>query len=395
MGRGPPGAAAVRRPVVPEAAQGRHPFVVGRSRHPTSLAPPDPFTARESTIDGRFAREEPEGGRSLRASRPPAVDRRAGNRGGGCGCLRSPAVPAAVPDLLRRLAALRSWASTPGRRRIAYAVAVAIFVGSTVAAWQALPADRGDIDWSLIALAALLVVPGAVVNAEEYRVSARIVGQRVALPAALRVSIIAAAFNLLPVPGSVLVRTRALAKGGSSTGQAVTSTLAVGLAYIAVALVIVAVVQVGAAPVQAVVLLVIGLAMLGGAAVLVRRLADGPVGGMLQRLVAVEALSVLVKAVRLYLTIEALGFDPSIAQATSLSMATVAASAIGIFPGGLGIRELLSGLIAPAVDLPASVGLVGTSMDRVIGLATLSVLAAIVLFATRERLPRPDDGSHP
>ena len=298
--------------------------------------------------------------------------------------------PSALPGPLRRLAAIRSWASTPARRRIAYAIAVALFVGSTVAAWQALPDGRADLDWGLVAIAALLVLPGAVVNAEEYRVSARIVGQVVPVPAALRVSITAAAFNLLPIPGSVLVRTRALAKGGSSTTQAVSSTLAVGVVYIAVALVIVAGVQVASAPVQAAVLLAVGIAMLAGATEVTRRIATGPIRELLGRLMAVEALSVLVKAVRLYLTIRALGFDPSIAQATSLSMATVAASAIGIFPGGLGIRELLSGLIAPAVDLPASVGLIGTSLDRVIGLATLSVLAAVVLLATRQR-DEPED----
>lgn len=291
----------------------------------------------------------------------------------------------ALPGPLRRLAAVRSWASTPGRRRVAYAIAVALFVGSTVAAWEALPDGRAGLDWGLVAMAALLVLPGAVVNAEEYRVSASIVGQTVSVPAALRVSVIAAAFNLLPIPGSVLVRTRALAKGGSSTTQAVSSTLAVGAVYIAVALVIVAGVQVADAPLQAAVLLAVGLAMLAGAGIVTRRLVAGPVGALVGRLVVVEALSVLVKAVRLYLTIRALGFDPSIAQATSLSMATVAASAIGIFPGGLGIRELLSGMIAPAVDLPASVGLIGTSLDRVVGLATLSVLAAVVLAATRER----------
>jgi uncharacterized membrane protein YbhN (UPF0104 family) len=291
----------------------------------------------------------------------------------------------ALPGPLQRLTALRSWASTPARRWVVYLAALALFVGSTVVAWTALPADRAAIDWTLVALAAVLVVPGSVVNAEEYRVSARIVGQTVAMPAALRVSIVAAAFNLLPIPGSVLVRTRALAKGGSTTGQAVTSTLAVGFVYIAVALLIVATVQVGASPASAAVLALVGIGMFGASAVVVRRIAEGPVGAALRWLVAVEALSVVVKALRLYLTIRALGFDPSIAQATSLSMATVAASAIGIFPGGLGIRELLSGLIAPAVDLPASVGLVGTSMDRVIGLTTLSVLAAIVLFATRER----------
>src|SRR3546814_15607990 len=95
--------------------------------------------------------------------------------------------------------------------------------------------------------------------------------------------------------------------------------------------------------------------MLAGAAVLVRRLAGQPMGAVLRRLVAVEAVSVLVKAVRLYLTLRALRFDPSLAQATSLSLAPVAASALGVFPGGLGIRALLSGLIAPALPLPPSV----------------------------------------
>ena len=168
--------------------------------------------------------------------------------------------------------------------------------------------------------------------------SARIVGQEVPVPAALRVSIIAAAFNLLPIPGSVLVRTRALAKGGSSTTRAVSATLAVGVVYIAVALVIVAGVQAVEAPTTSAVALVLGLALFVGAAVATRRLADGPVARLLGHLVVVEALSVLVKAVRLHLAIRALGFDPSIAQATSLAMATVAASAIGVFPGGLGIR---------------------------------------------------------
>lgn len=289
-----------------------------------------------------------------------------------------------LPGALRSLAAVRSWASTPGRRRIAYGVAVALFVGSTVAAWGALPRGGVTVDWVLVALAAVLVLPGAVVNAEEYRVSARIVGQTVTVPTALRVSVIAAAFNLLPVPGSVLVRTRALARGGSSTSQAVSSTLAVGVAYIGVALVIVAGVQAARAPVPAGAVLLAGVAMLAGAATLIRRLVDGPVAGLLGRLVVVETLSVVVKAARLYLAIRALGFDPSIGQATSLSMATVAGSAIGVFPGGLGIRELLAGLIAPAVDLPASVGLIGTSLDRVIGLATLSVVAAVVLRATHE-----------
>jgi len=302
----------------------------------------------------------------------------------------------AVSDLLRRLSRLRSWASTPGRRRLAYLVAVALFVGSTVAALRALPETREPIDWGLVALAALLTVPAAAVNAEEYRVSARVVGQRVGVLPALRVSVIAAAFNLLPIPGSVIVRTSALARGGSTTAQAVASTLAVGIAYLGVALVIVAGVQAGDATGSALVLLAAGLGMVAGASALIRRTATtGATGRLVRDIVVVEALSVLFKAARLLVAIQALGFDVDVAQATSLSMATVAASAIGIFPGGLGVRELLSGLIAPAVDLPAAVGLVGASFDRVISLATLSAIAAVVLLLTRERLPPAAGGGQP
>jgi phosphomannomutase len=305
-------------------------------------------------------------------------------------------VPDAVSDLLRRLGRIRSWASTPSRRRIAYLVALALFVGSTVAGWRALPADRGDVDWALVAITAVLVLPGAIVNAEEYRISARVVGQSVAMLAALRVSVIGAAVNLLPIPGSVIVRTAALARGGSTTTQAVASTLAVGLAYIGVALVIVAGVQMGAVPAQAGVLLVLGVGLVAAAALLIRRMAPArTTARLVLDLVVVEALSVAVKAARLLLTIQALGFDVDVAQATSLSMATVAGSAIGIFPGGLGIRELLSGLIAPAVDLPAAVGLVGTAFERVISLAALSAIAGVVLAVTRERLPLAGGGGQP
>ncbi|HEX4901583.1 MAG TPA: hypothetical protein VFV42_02170, partial [Acidimicrobiales bacterium] len=94
----------------------------------------------------------------------------------------------AVNDLLRRLAGLRSWASTPGRRNVAYVATLVLFLGSTVLAWRALPADRGGIDWALVAIAAALVLPGAVVNAEEYRISARVVGQSVGLLPAMRVA---------------------------------------------------------------------------------------------------------------------------------------------------------------------------------------------------------------
>jgi uncharacterized membrane protein YbhN (UPF0104 family) len=299
-----------------------------------------------------------------------------------------------VPRVLEWIAAVRSWGSAPSRRRLVYLVALVLFVGSTVVAWQSLPETEEGLDWTLVALAALLVLPGALVNAEEYRVSADVLGQDVPLARALRVSVIAAAFNLLPVPGSVVVRTGALTKGGSTTRRAVASTAATGLVYIGAALILAGAVQVQQGEGELALVLVAAISGVGlfvAALLLIARLTGHVPHRQMVRLTAVEFLSVTIKAVRLLLVISALGYELDLAQAASLSVATVAASAIGVFPGGLGIRELLAGVISPAIGLPVSVGLVGTSFDRVIGLATLSVVGAAVLWVTRsEEVEEPE-----
>lgn len=293
--------------------------------------------------------------------------------------------------LLGRIQAVRDWASAPSRRNLVYVVALALFVGTSWAAWRALPEDRGDLDVVGMVVASTLVIPGLVVNAEEYRVSAAIVGHRVPMRRAVRVALVATAFNLLPIPGSVLVRTGALKQAGSSTGRAVLSTAAVGLVYVGVALVLVAAVLGTDAGLALAALPAAGLGLLGAAFLLVRRIDAARAWRLLGWAAAVEAASVLVKAARLLLVVNALGFELSFDQAASLSLSTVVASAVGIFPGGLGLREVIAAAIAPAVDLPVSVGLLGTSVERVVALTALSVVGVFVLALTREPTAAPVD----
>lgn len=294
-----------------------------------------------------------------------------------------------VVDRLRRL---RHASLTRTQRRVVYVLALGLFAGSTVAAWRSLPAGTGDIDWRLVGWAALLTVPGAIVNADEYRISARIVGLSVPIPSALRVAVTAAAFNLLPIPGSVVVRTAALARGGVTATRAAATTGAVGLAYIAVAVIVAGAAQLTGSLVSATSLGLAGIGIAAAACLLVRRLSSAGTLRLLGRLFVVESLSVVVKAARLLLCLRALGFEPTLAQAAAISVATVAASAIGIMPGGLGVREVLAALIAPTVDLPAAVGLAGTALDRLTGMVALSVLAAVVVAATRTECASADAG---
>ena len=133
--------------------------------------------------------------------------------------------------------ASRRWRleSVSGRsRRVVMAAAVLLFVAVGVYGIRDFP--RGAIDharWWLLAITCLFgPLPTVALNGAEYIAQARTVGVRVPFLEGIRVSILATAANLLPVPGSALVRTHALASGGSGYRRATMTTLAVGTAWI-------------------------------------------------------------------------------------------------------------------------------------------------------------------
>ena len=66
--------------------------------------------------------------------------------------------------------------------------------------------------------------------------------------------------------------------------------------------------------------------------------------------------AILVKAVRLYLVLVALGYEAGVTQALTLTLAAVVVTALGFFPGGLGAAEVLSAALSPLVGLSAAVG---------------------------------------
>ena len=82
--------------------------------------------------------------------------------------------------------------------------------------------------------------------------------------------------------------------------------------------------------------------------------------------------------------IVALGVEVSGGQALALTVSGAIASAAGIFPAGLGLREAMSAGVAALVDLPASVGFVAASIDRVLGLVVLGI-ATLALLLQRKR----------
>lgn len=297
--------------------------------------------------------------------------------------------------LWRTVAALSRWFGRLGARRSArlertlLLIAALVFGVGGYVAYRALPDLESQVRWVPLVLAAVLGAPATVLaNAAEYRVSAHLLRHRVAPSEAIRVSLLASAANLLPMPGSPLVRMRALRQLGSSYRGAFSSTALVGLTWIGMTGVLVGGFSVPAGRLAfGTILLGVGVVATGVAYGALRMRRPGEEWILIWPLLVVEAVSVLVVGARFFLVLQGLGIDASFSQAIALTGAGVIASVVGFFPGGLGIRELLAAGIGPAVGLSAAAGLLAAAIDRLVQLVVLTP-ASLASFLVAGRLDR-------
>lgn len=262
------------------------------------------------------------------------------------------------------------------RGRAAYGIALVLFLVVSGLAWRQLPPLR--IEWGWLALTALMAPLTLLLNGLEYRMAGELLQHRIQAGEALRISVLASAANLLPLPGGVLVRSEALRRRGAELPGALRSNAAIGVVWVSTALLMAGGVQLfSGGPGLGSTMLVLGAFALGLAAVLARiSIRWRPwIGSVL----LLEAVFVGVAALRLLLVFRGLGIPCTAAQAVVVTLAGALASAAGVFPGGLGLREVLAGGLAIVVRIPAAAGTAAAAVDRVIGLAVLALAAAFVM----------------
>jgi hypothetical protein len=288
-------------------------------------------------------------------------------------------------------------------RMVAGSIAALVLFGTTFGlAFAHLPPREGPLRWSFLAVATAIVPLTLVVNGAEYKLAARLVGYEVGLPTAVRVGLIASVANLLPIPGAAAVRAHAIHALGGNVRKIVAATAFIGLGFIGTAAAFTGIViLVGGEALLGTAMLAAGLALQGASFALAiggrhGRAALALVGSLL----LVESCSVLSKVARSYLILRALGVEPSLLQATALATAAIVAVAIGFFPAGLGLSEVISGAISPLIDLPVTVGVLTSGIDKLLGIFVLAVCGAALLIAVRRRKPviaretmdRPSEG---
>ena len=290
-------------------------------------------------------------------------------------------VGAAPGGVVGRLLRYRAAVAGVGERKLLL-VAVVLFVVASAVAVANLPPVETEVRWPVLLLLPLIGVPATVaVNAWEYRVTARLVGHEVPHTHAARISVLSTAANLLPIPGAVLVRSRALRQRGTGMGSALAITTAIGIAWVGVTAVLAGALQlVSGEPPLGLAVVGAGLVVLVAAGLLAARTSGVTLGrAEVGTVILVEVVAVLVAASRLQLALWGLGYSPGADQSLALSLAGSLGSAVGFLPAGLGVREVLAAGIGPIVGLPAAVSLVATAVDRVLGLVVLAGITGVLV----------------
>ena len=276
--------------------------------------------------------------------------------------------------------------------RWSYVVGAILLLGLGGASVVHFPWDDLEDPNYFMALALFLgaIPANLVVNAIEYRIQGRLVGETIRLTDALRISLLGSAANLLPIPGSILVRTAALASKAGASRAAATSVVT-GAMWMATALV-----PAGLAlwlyngSVLGPVLIAAGLLLALVGVQLVRRLRAVDPFPIVRDYFAVEASKIVIGGVRLWLILQTIGFSIDFVQLVPLTLASASASATGFLPAGIGIREPMTAALARLVELPASVGFLIAAVDSVAGILFIVPAGLVLTRIDRSRSTEED-----
>ena len=278
---------------------------------------------------------------------------------------------------------------------------------AAVVAVQRLELSVDDLRLGPLLLAALLLTPATILaNAAELRATAMASGaalEQVGWVRALRTVVLATAANLLPVPAGAILRVQVLRDAGAKLGAAAGVQLSAAAAWVGVSVVLAGGVLAILRPADTDPLIGVA-AMVGGALVValgligVRRTATTRPGAAAGWLLVVELATATVAALRLWLVLLGLGVTAGLGQAVVIATASPIAAAAGFFPGGVGLAELLSAIVAPLAGLEAAAGLLAVAVGRLLGLlVTVPIAFTLGLsdLVRRTRDHHPDQPTRP
>ncbi len=292
----------------------------------------------------------------------------------------SPQDTSRIPEALEQMRRLRSLARKPLVMASLTVLGLALLVFLLIGSLDRLPPLEHPAWWAMCVLALVTTPATVAANSSELRTIAACTGTEISWTDAFTTSLVASLANLLPIPGAVAIRTTALVRRGAAFRAAAEANLLAALVWLGSTGLLAALAllttsdrrHIGAA-----------LSMIagGGTGLVLMRVSRLAGQRIASRLLLVEMTTVLISATRVVLAFELIRKSIGFADAIVISSATVLAALVGFFPGGLGIRELLSSVLAAATGTSGDAAILATVVDRVaaqVGLILVYVFMALL-----------------
>lgn len=291
-----------------------------------------------------------------------------------------------IQQIERQAANFLAWAKRPQVQRVGFAGAALLFVGGIYWSWQSVDLDMDRVRFGYLWLLAGVAVPVIILtNILELYYSAQLVGASLSFKRCAKVSILASAANLLPLPAGPMMRAAAVADGGGSMRGGAVAVLYPALVWLAIGLLFsaTAMVMLGQA-LWGGMFAASGLTLLGLCFAIVAR--SSMSGKASRQVFVVKATGAAADTLAIYLTLLFIGDTPQLVQALGLSASGPLGSAVSVVPAGLGVREAASSALGLIVGLSAAQAFLAPSLYRI---AYLCVLAVLCPFMMKADTPAP------
>lgn len=257
--------------------------------------------------------------------------------------------------------------------------ALLLFAFVVFLAARSLPTLTDPNPWLVLLLVLVATPLIALLNALEFRIIGRSVGQEYTLTESARVTLLGSIANFLPAPGSFVVRTGSLSKRGVDLRSATSSNVLAAALWLGTTAVVAGLALLwGGAVLVALAGFAAGAALVGGATFRLVRMSSSAVA---RDLAIVELAMVLISAIRTWLAFRTLGEAVSVHDAVIIGTSQVIASIVGIAPAGLGVREIVAGALGATVGIDPALTVTATAVDRAASQVGFLVIGVVFVAA--------------
>ena len=249
-------------------------------------------------------------------------------------------------------------------QRVGLLVGFLVFVTGSFFSLRELDGLTAELRWQIFAPLLLTIPLATHLAIRRFETLSSAVDVRTGYATAASIVVWGAVANLLPVPGAFMVRLAYLADKVGLRRSGLLNIASLFTWFLAASLVA-CVLCFPSYPGLALALLLLALLLAGSLVIFLRLSAARPMAAL--RLLLIQLTLTTLNVLRMVLIALFLQVWLPLPAASLMALTGVAASAVGVFPAGMGLTESLAALVSWALELQLALGFAVAAINRVCG----------------------------